>query len=187
MWVPGHTFDGGIRAYSAAFTPPPYSDPLRGAEVRQRLLDVHSKRRGFRGLVARDDGTGEIVGMTYGYHGAPGQWWHDVVAQELGGDSAATWLGDSYELVEIAVQPSHQGQGIGAALIAALLRDRDEATCVLSTRTDSRAYLLYGRLGFKIIHEMEFARNGAPFYIMARRLPYETVTTPPATAESAAG
>lgn len=173
MQIPGSTFDGAIRSYTAAFTPPPYSDPGRGSDVRQRILDVHRRRRGFRALVAIDDATREVVGMTYGYHGAPGQWWHDVVVGAVGRDVGSRWFGDSYELVEIAVQPSHQGLGIGAALIEALLRDREEASCVLSTRVDSRAHYLYRRLGFEVLNEMQFAPGGAPFYIMGRRLPYQ--------------
>lgn len=188
MQVPGPVFDGAIRSYTAAFTPPPYSDPARGADVRQRIVDVHRRRRGFRAYAAIDDETREVVGMTYGYHGSPGQWWHDVVVGAVRHDAAAPWFGNSYELVEIAVQPSHQGMGIGARLIEALLAGREEATCVLSTRTDSRAHLLYRRLGFEEVHEMRFASNGAPFYIMGRKLPYgASVPAQQAEAEPARG
>jgi ribosomal protein S18 acetylase RimI-like enzyme len=168
----GPRFDAAIAVYAAAFAPPPYSDPNRGREVRQRILEVHRKRRGFRGLVATLPG-GPVVGMIYGYHGSPGQWWHDAVVRAVDRDTASRWFGDSYELVEVAVDPRYQGHGIGQQLIAALLEDRDEATCVLSTRTDSRAHLLYRRLGFQVVHVMTFSPNGAPFYVMGRRLPFE--------------
>ncbi|MEX2080696.1 MAG: hypothetical protein WEC33_03695, partial [Dehalococcoidia bacterium] len=48
----GPTFDGAIAVYGEAFARPPYSDADRGREVRAPLLDTHSERAGFRGLVA---------------------------------------------------------------------------------------------------------------------------------------
>jgi ribosomal protein S18 acetylase RimI-like enzyme len=108
--------------------------------------------------------------MAYGYHGSNGQWWHDTVVRALDAVAAAEWLGDSYELVEIAVQPSLQGLGIGAALIEKLLEGRPEATCVLSTRTDSEAHRLYRRLGFEELNEMAFTAGGYPFYVMGKKL-----------------
>ncbi|MCC7366266.1 MAG: GNAT family N-acetyltransferase [Dehalococcoidia bacterium] len=154
--------------YGDAFAQPPYRDPDRGREVKNRLRDSHCKRPSYRGLVAIEDE--HVIGMCYGYHGAPGQWWHDTVRIALGKAVAKEWLADSYELVEIAVAPKHQGRGVGEALIAALLEGRPEKACVLSTRTDSRAHELYRRLGFELIREMPFAPAGAPFYVMGKRL-----------------
>ncbi len=84
--------------------------------------------------------------------------------------AAKSWLGDSYELVEIAVHPAAQSLGIGAELIERLLADRHETTCVLSTRTDSEAHRLYRRLGFEELTEMAFTMGGYPFYVMGKRL-----------------
>lgn len=165
----GPLFEGAIRVYGEAFARPPYSDPDRGREVRQRMRDVHALRKGFRLLVATDE-QGGVVGMIYGYHGADGQWWHDTVVKEVSAEQSDHWLADSYELVEVAVDPGHQDRGIGSALIAALLEGRPEATCVLSTRTDSRAHVLYSRLGFELITEMAFTRGGYPFYVMGLQL-----------------
>ena len=41
-----------------------------------------------------------------------------------------------------------------------LLEGRLESTCVLSTRTDSRAYELYSRLGFEVVKEMGVHAGG---------------------------
>jgi len=168
MPLNGPLFEGAIDVYGAAFLEPPYSDADRGAEVRYRLQKVHSTRRGYRGLIALQ---GEAVtGMCYGYRGAGGQWWHDAVTASLGSEARKVWMEDSFELVEIAVHPKAQGQGVGGGLIRELLNERAETTCVLSTRTDSRAHLLYERHGFEIIHEMAFSRGGSPFYIMGKPL-----------------
>jgi ribosomal protein S18 acetylase RimI-like enzyme len=165
----GPLFEGAIRVYAEAFAQPPYSDPDRGREVRSRMRDVHGKRQGFRAFAAfEEDGT--VVGMIYGYHGSRGQWWHDMVMRRLDQPAAEKWLSNPYELVEVAVLPERQGQGIGAALIGCLLHGRPEATCVLSTRTDSDAHHLYRRLGFEVIVEMAFATGGAMFYVMGKEL-----------------
>jgi ribosomal protein S18 acetylase RimI-like enzyme len=165
----GPLFEGAIAVYGDAFAEPPYSDPDRGAEIRSRMQDFHGRRGGFRAFVAVDDHR-RVRGMTYGYHGAAGQWWHDTVAKQIPADAVERWLSDSYEVVEVAVSPSCQGQGIGTALIDRLLDGRPETTCVLSTRVDSRAHVLYRRIGFEQIVEMAFAVRGARFYIMGKRL-----------------
>lgn len=165
----GPLFEGAIAVYGESFSRPPYSDPDRGIEVRQRLRDRHKRQPGFQLLVACSS-VERVVGMAYGYHGTRGQWWHDTVVSALG-EVASEWLGDSYELVEIAVHPAMQGLGIGAALIERLLESRTEATCVLSTRTDSEAHRLYRRIGFQELKEMAFTPGGYPFYVMGKRLP----------------
>ena len=55
-------------------------------------------------------------------------------------------------------------------LVEHLLEGRPESTCVLSTRTDSRAHELYDRLGFEVITKMTFTPGGAPFYVMGKVL-----------------
>ena len=168
MPLDGPLFEGAIDVYAAAFLEPPYSDPDRGAEVSYRLKKVHSGRRGFRGLVAvRAD---RVTGMAYGYRGMGGQWWHDAVNAALEPETRRRWMEDSFELVEIAVHPKEQRGGVGSDLIRELLTDRPESTCVLSTRTDSRAHILYARHGFEVINEMTFSRGGALFYIMGKAL-----------------
>ena len=165
----GPLFEGAIAVYGEAFSRPPYSDPDRGVEIRQRIRETHAHRPGFKLLVACS-GPERVAGMAYGYHGSNGQWWHDTVVRALKPIPAAEWLGDSYELVEIAVHPAMQGLGIGAALIETLLEGRPEATCVLSTRTDSEAHRLYRRLGFEELNEMAFTAGGYPFYVMGKKL-----------------
>ena len=165
----GPLFEGAIAVYGEAFAQPPYNDPDRGAEIRTRMLDVHGVRKGFRAFVAVSEGE-RVVGMIYGYHSAPGQWWRDTVAKAIGRDLEREWLSDSYEVVEVAVAPAWQGRGVGRALIWELLQGREEATSVLSTRTDSRAHELYSRLGFETISTMAFAPRGALFHVMGKRL-----------------
>lgn len=171
----GPLFEGAISVYAEAFARPPYSDPGRGREIRQRMRETHRVRKDFRSFVAVH-GNGRPIGMIYGYHGALGQWWHDTVANRLTNAQYDEWLADSYELVEVAVAPAFQSLGVGRALIDALLEGRCEATCVLSTRTDSRAHHLYRRMGFETILEMTFVTGGFPFYVMGKRLDRDDVS-----------
>ncbi len=60
--------------------------------------------------------------------------------------------GPAFELVEISLLPDHRGQGLGAALIGALLdaaRTGGADRVVLSVTTDNPARGLYRRLGFR--------------------------------------
>ena len=79
-----------------------------------------------------------------------------------------TWFDDAYELVEIAVLPSEQGQGVGTQLIDSLLANRPEPGCLLSTRIDSRAHKLYERLGFSVLGEIKFTDLSTPYYVMGK-------------------
>ena len=172
----GPRFEGAVAVYAEAFAEPPYRDANRGAEIRRRLQQQHRRIEGYRGFVALgraglpglpDHG---VAGMTYGYRSLRDQWWRDTVARQLDRAARERWLDDAYELVEIAVHPALQGRGVGAQLVGALLAGRAEATCVLSTRTDSRAHRLYARLGFEVITEMPFGPGGPPFYVMGKHL-----------------
>ncbi|MEO6397419.1 MAG: GNAT family N-acetyltransferase [Tepidiformaceae bacterium] len=165
----GSLFEGAIHVYAEAFNEPPYCDPDRGNEIRDRLRGEHSRRAGFRAFAALGPGH-RVAGMVYGYRGLDGQWWHDTVARALPGPERQQWLADSYELVELAVHPRCQRQGVATALIEALIAGRAEHTCLLSTRVDSQAHLLYARLGFEPITQMPFSPKGALFHIMGLRL-----------------
>lgn len=168
MPLEGDLFDQAIEVYGKAFVLPPYRDPDRGREVRNRLVTAHHLRPGYDSRIAVEKGS--VVGMAYVHVSQTGQWWHDTVTAAIGRGRAEKWLSSALELVEIAVDPSQQSRGIGTALITELLADRSEETCMLSTRTDSNAHRLYGRVGFEIVHEMPFAPGGAPFFIMGKVL-----------------
>ena len=165
----GARFDGALQVYREAFSRPPYSDRERANEVRARIAAQHGRRPGFRAFCAMHS-DGRVIGMTYGYHSQPGQWWHDAVAAVIPPAAYREWLTDPYELAEIAVAPAFQSMGVGRALITRLLEGLSESTCLLSTQTDSRAHELYSRVGFELIVEMKFTTGGKSFYVMGKRL-----------------
>jgi GNAT superfamily N-acetyltransferase len=118
-----------------------------------------------------------LVGFAYGFHGSAGQWWHDVVRENLtahhGREAAGHWLGDSFEFAEVHVRPGHQGRGTGRAMMHTLAAGRPERTAVLSTPDgQTRARRLYRSLGFAdLLPPFTFPGAGPSYAIMGAELP----------------
>lgn len=174
-----------LDVYTAAMAPP--HDQLPG---RYAIMQRHAGYPGFRAVVAehrrpglrlsRRGGAagGELAGFIYGFHGVPGQWWHDIVygaLAELHGQAHAdAWLGDSFEIAELHVHPDHQGQGLGRALLTAACAGRPERTMLLSTLDlrDSRARRLYRSAGLTdLLTGFEFPGGGPRYAVMGSALP----------------
>lgn len=106
------------------------------ASGRRAILVAHLDREGLRTVAALED-RDRLVGIAYGYVGAPGQWWRDHVQAALDGaigpEQAQAWLRDAFEVCELHVRPGHQGMGLGHALLDRLLDGTRAATAVLST------------------------------------------------------
>ncbi len=130
----------------------------------------HSQRAGFRAFGAFE--AGRLVGFSYGYTGAPGQWWHDAVAARLSPGERRHWLDGVFELVELHVRPEDQGRGLGGRLHDLLLAGLPNRTAMLSTRRgETVAMALYRKRGWQVvIDEMLFAGNPMPFRILGKLL-----------------
>jgi ribosomal protein S18 acetylase RimI-like enzyme len=130
--------------YGAAMRRPP-----EVVVQRRDIIGSHCRNPGFVAAGAFADDTDDLVGFGYGYLGAPGQWWHDIVARALGREAAARWLGDGFELAELHVRPDHQGEGLGRALLLDVLSRTPAKHALLSTPdTESAARGLYRSAGF---------------------------------------
>ncbi len=197
--------------YAAAMRPGPEQLPGRRSTMKQ-----HASYRGFRALAVaaddpgrpdtrghadtrgqpdtrghaegpgRHDRPGRIIGFSYGFCGADGQWWHDVVAGALtattGAAVAAAWLADSLEIAEVHVHPDFQGCGIGRSLVLGLADGRQERTAVLSTQdADSPARRLYRGLGFAdLLTGYSFPGSAVPYAVMGATLPLRPAAAPEA-------
>jgi len=164
--------------YLAAMRYPPGT-----GEARAPLWADHSRRDGFRCVVAVDD-DGQIVGLAYGYHGRPGQWWYSEVARGLG-DAPQGWLADYFELTELHVRPDRQGTGLGESLLRGLLGPVTTQRVLLSTpEGENRAWRLYRRVGFRdVLRDFLFTGDGRRFGVLGRALPLD----PPAAADAPPG
>ncbi len=172
----------------------------RGTEnQRAGMWLEHTRRRGWKAVAAvevtADDAnahnpggpaeaelrTAPLVGIAYGYPGAPGQWWQQQVVLGLQRSGfpphAIDRLMSSYfELTELHIHPRAQGHGLGEALARRLLAGRDEHNVLLSTPENNgeanRAWRLYRRLGFTdVIRSYYFAGDPRAFAILGRALP----------------
>ncbi len=170
----------------------------RGTENQRAAMWLeHTRRRGWQAVAAvavdhRDveqPAAAELagapmLGVAYGYCGAPDQWWQQQVVLGLQRSGRThpeiTQLMSSYfELTELHIHPRAQGRGLGEALARRLLARRGEANVLLSTPEANgeanRAWRLYRRLGFTdIIRGYHFAGDPRPFAILGRRLPLES-------------
>ena len=160
----------------------------RGTESQRASMWLeHTERRGWRAVAAvetdlpaeesgrtKESGRAEqlaaapLLGVAYGYRGAPDQWWQQQVLRGLhrvgfSRDETTRLMGDYFELTELHIAPDAQGRGLGEALARRLLTDRDEA---------NRAWRLYRRLGFTdIIRGYHFSGDPRAFAILGRTLP----------------
>ena len=131
-----------------------------------------------------------LIGLAYGFHGLAGQWWHDVVTDNLaagrGSEAAGHWLGNSFEFAEVHVHPDHQGRGTGRAMMHVLAAGRPERTAVLSTpHGQTRARRLYSSLGFvDLLPAFSFPGAGPAYAIMGAVLPLRGAPPPDARSAS---
>ena len=122
-----------------------------------------------------------LLGVAYGYPGAPGQWWQQqvVLGLQRGGlpaEEIAQLMNNYFELTELHIHPRAQGRGLGEALTRRLLAGRSEKNVLLSTPEingePNRAWRLYRRLGFTdVIRRYHFAGDPRAFAILGRALP----------------
>ncbi len=161
--------DEALRIYVTAMRYPPGT-----AQHRSPMWLEHMLRAGWRCMAALE--ADSLVGIAYGYRGAPGQWWHDEVHRGLARVdpvAATRELTDYFELTELHVHPDVQGRGIGEALLSELLSRVDAPRVLLSTpEGPTRAWRLYRRLGFTdLLRHYRFTGDSRAFAVLGRALP----------------
>ena len=170
----------------------------RGTENQRAAMWLeHIRRRGWQGVGVVESELGHgadasvppaaelsdapLLGVAYGYPGAPGQWWQQqvVLGLQRGGlppQEIAGLMNSYFELTELHIHPCAQGRGLGEALARRLLASRAEENVLLSTPETTgepnRAWRLYRRLGFAdVIRGYHFAGDPRAFAILGRKLP----------------
>jgi ribosomal protein S18 acetylase RimI-like enzyme len=154
----------------------------------------HTRRQGWQAVAAVEVDTragdrpstaelsdAPLLGVAYGYCGAPDQWWQQQVVAGLQrggfpGPEITKLMSSYFELTELHILPRAQGRGLGEALARRLLADRSEANVLLSTPEANgeanRAWRLYRRLGFTdVIRGYHFTGDPRAFAILGRQLP----------------
>jgi GNAT superfamily N-acetyltransferase len=163
---------GFAGVYRAAFAGAPYHRQEHEVSDFVRVLPMHTLRDGFRCVAAFERRPDAMIGFAYGYRSQAGQWWYDNVARALGPLVAADWLTDAFQVTEVAVIPSCQGQGIGSTLHDMLLSALPHARGVLSTLdAPTVAYQMYLNRGWlEILSGFRFPGVARPYRIMGRIL-----------------
>jgi ribosomal protein S18 acetylase RimI-like enzyme len=178
-----------LGVYVNAMRYPPGTENQRAA-----MWLEHTRRRGWQAVAAvevdtpagvepsSDElGNAPLLGVAYGYCGAPDQWWQQQVVAGLQRSGypdpeIAKLMASYFELTELHIAPRAQGRGIGEALARRLLSERSEANVLLSTPETNgeanRAWRLYRRLGFiDVIRGYHFTGDPRAFAILGRELP----------------
>lgn len=175
-----------------------YVDAMRyppGTENQRAAMWLeHTRRRGWQAVAAVEVDTpagtepssdqlsnAPLLGVAYGYCGAPDQWWQQQVVAGLQRSGypdpeIAKLMASYFELTELHISPRAQGRGLGEALVRRLLSERAEANVLLSTPETNgeanRAWRLYRRLGFNdVIRGYHFTGDPRAFAILGRPLP----------------
>ena len=171
--------DKMLAVYTAAMNPAP--SQLSG---RRSIMARHATNPGFRALTVHNE-DGDPVAFSYGFHGEPGQWWHDMVnyavAATSGADVAGQWLSDSFEVAELHVMPAYQHRGLGRSLLYRLTADLGEHNALLSTHdSDSPARHLYRSAGFvDLLTAFRFSGGDPPYAVMGAPLPLNGIGQTP--------
>jgi ribosomal protein S18 acetylase RimI-like enzyme len=170
---PAAVMDACVAVYGAAFGQPPYAETAADAELLRERVTRYAGRAGFRLVTADQDGN--VVAFALAVRAYPGDWWRDKTASAIGPELASRWLPPGVlEVVHVAVDPASQRQGIGRAVLAAVVRNLDPAVAAAILSCDRNAVpaqRLYLSGGWQLItDEMTFGPEMAPRWLMGHDL-----------------
>lgn len=131
--------------YVKVYAEPPYNG---GPKYTRQAFLVRTKeqlaRPGFTLITARQ--AGALVGFSFGFQMSPYGWWANTT------DAPREILRAlKFAVIELLVDSSYRGSGIGHALAGQLLDDRSEEYATLATRRDAAAHAMYVRWGWRVV------------------------------------
>lgn len=161
-----------VTIYRQAFCAPPYSKSEYEVSDFAQSLQHHVERADFKMVVAWENKPDKIVGFAYGYANTPDQLFHTEVAKVIQSDIVTHWLLTSFRLVQMAVAPEAQGQGIGGELHDHLLSSLPYKRAVLATMAaETNAYAMYRKRGWRVLlDEIFFPEVPRPYRVMGLEL-----------------
>ncbi|MEV7197511.1 GNAT family N-acetyltransferase [Streptomyces sp. NPDC093510] len=139
--------------YAEAFAEPPYSEGEDAVEATFRRFRSQSRKRTFRGALARR-ADGEPVGMAYGYPlGANTGWWGELTTP-VDDDMRREDGRRTFGLMELAVCVDWRGLGIARRLHDALLDGVEAERVLLNVHPESKAAVAaYRAWGYRKVGE----------------------------------
>ena len=161
-----------------------YSPTVRESSIARWKTDLI--RPGFGCIVATSE-TG-IAGFAYGFLGSPDTWWDRELRRaltRLGGASPEQEdvLHNYFELAEIHVLPSAQGQGLGRVLLEALAWNLPARFILISTpehpQEANSAFRLYRKMGFTdFLRQLYYPADSRAFAILQAPVPLQPLQPP---------
>src|SRR5262249_25466600 len=124
----GALLDQVLWVFGGALGFPPRHGRVKGFAD---TLTRHAGYTGFRAFGAFNLRR-RLVGFSYGYSSQPGLWWREQVAAPLSDAQRQEWFSDAFELAELHVHPSAQGQHLGSRLHDLAVHSHAHRTALLS-------------------------------------------------------
>lgn len=137
--------------YEATFSEPPYFETAGHVRRFANRLPRRTSAAGFRCALARGADDRRLVGFAFGMTADPilDPPFYAELIDSVGLWTAARWLLDQFELVELAVLPSWQGCGIGALLHDEVLEGATHRAAWLLTHPLAPARGFYRARGWR--------------------------------------
>lgn len=159
-----------VDIYRSVYSLPPYNETDSQIEKFSESWETRTSKNGFVFVGAVDKESDRLVGFSYGWRSTPGDEWNRRLSEQLG-NLSNQWLSNCFEFVDLAVDPSAQGFGLGRDLTRKLFALVDTKTAILLThQTTTKASEMYMRNGWtKVVEHFEVA-PGKLFQIMGKTL-----------------
>lgn len=152
--------------YAEVFAEPPSSEGEDDVEATFRRFRSQTRRRTFRGALARI-GDVEPVGMAYGYPlGANTGWWEQLTTPE--DDDMRREDGHrTFGFMELAVRAHWRGQGVAQRLHDAVLDGVEAERVLLNVHPESKAAVAaYRAWGYRKVGEAHPWEGAEPHDVM---------------------
>jgi len=161
-----------ITIYRDAFSLPPYNKKEDEIKEFADFLPHVTDKEGFQLIVALVEETGSAVGFAYGYSNKTDPLFRREAAKVMPSEMADEWLNDYFRLVEIAVSPMFQGQGIGGLLHDEIIKKVNVTRAILATMAaETTAYQMYRSRGWiTLIDNINFPVAPRPYRVMGLHL-----------------
>jgi ribosomal protein S18 acetylase RimI-like enzyme len=131
--------------------------PGNGLRGHRRRMRRHATR-GLSTVTARSGGA--LIGFAYGVPLAVGTTWWDGLQPAPDPAFLAETGSRTFAVIDLAVVPSHRGQGVGRTLLEVLLRSRSEPRATLATGLGEVAnQAMYERWGWQRLGRLPARRR----------------------------
>jgi len=169
-----------VTIYRDAFRRPPYGKDESEVIDFAHTLPGHVGLPGFRMVVALEKQKGRALGFAYGFGNSPDHFWYREAAKVLPLAVVEEWMAGGFRLVEIAVTPESQGQGIGGRLHDRLLRGQPyQRATLLTMAADTVAFKMYIKRGWKrLLEQIFFPGFARPYCLMGLEIGEEGPSSP---------